>query len=133
PLQWPINVWVTNLLPLPIIVYGWQRRRAAGVLAPGETPLVVGAVALFVLFLCWLPFDVAHVALAVQVQLSRVFWILDVFATVYVVWWLAEGRPEGLRYTSTTARRSAAGAQAPGPAAARGSSPGGPAFRPADV
>jgi hypothetical protein len=107
PAQWPLNVWLTNLLPLPLIAYGWQRRRAARLLVPGETPLVVGAFGLFVLFLCWLPFDVAHVAIAVQLQLSRVFWILDVFATVYVVWLLAEGRPEGLRDTTPDGRPDA--------------------------
>ena len=93
PLDWPLNVWVTNLLPLPIIAFGWVRRRAAGVLVSGETALVVGAFALVALFLCWLPFDAVHVALAVQLQLSRVFWLTDVFATVYLVWLLGEGRP----------------------------------------
>lgn len=91
PLDWPLNVWLTNLLPLPIIWFGWTRRRAAGRLVAGETPLVIGAFALFALFLIWLPFDAAHVALAVQVQFSRVLWLLDVFGTVYLVWWLAEG------------------------------------------
>jgi hypothetical protein len=93
PLEWPINVWVTNLLPLLIVAWGWRRRRAMAVLVPGETALVVGAFGLFVLFLCWLPFDAMHVALAVQLQLSRVFWLLDVFATVYAIWLLAEAGP----------------------------------------
>jgi hypothetical protein len=97
PLRWPIDVWVTNLLPLPVIAGAWWRRRAAGLLVPGETPLVVGAFALFALFLLWLPFDVAHVALAVQLQFSRVLWLLDLFATVYLVWWLAEGQAARLR------------------------------------
>jgi hypothetical protein len=46
--------------------------------------------ALVVLFFCWLPFDAARVAIAVELQLSRVFWLLDVFATIYLVWWLTE-------------------------------------------
>ncbi len=91
PLEWPFNVWLTNLLPLPIIAWVWRRRRAAALLVPGETSLVVGAFGLFVLFLAWLPFDAAHVALAVQLQLSRVFWLLDMFATVYLVWLISEG------------------------------------------
>jgi hypothetical protein len=91
PLEWPLNVWVTNAVALPVIAFAWWRRRAANLLVPGETPLVAGAFALVVLFALWLPFDAAHVAIAVQVQLSRVFWLLDVFGTVYLVWLLAEG------------------------------------------
>jgi len=91
PLDWPLNVWFTNLVALPVIAFGWRARRAAGLLVPGETALVVGAFGLFALFLCWLPFNVAHVAIAVQLQLSRVFWLLDVFGTVYLVWMLAQG------------------------------------------
>ena len=94
PLRWPLDVWLTNLIALPVIAFAWRRRRALGLLIPGETALVVGAFALFGLFLCWLPFDVAHVALAVQSQLSRVFWLLDVLGTVYLVWLLAEA-PRG--------------------------------------
>lgn len=91
PLAWPLNVWLTNLIGLPIIAFAWHRRRTAGLLVEGETSLVMGAFVLFALFLCWLPFDIAHVALAVQLQLSRVFWLIDVFGTVYLIWLLAEG------------------------------------------
>jgi hypothetical protein len=105
PLDWPFNVWVTNLVALPVIAFGWRMRRAARRLVPGETALVVGAFGLFALFLCWLPFNIAHVALAVQLQLSRVFWMLDVFATVYLIWWLAEGArgPSADARSATTA------------------------------
>jgi hypothetical protein len=97
PGDWPLNVWVTNLIAFPIIVLGWHRRRALGVLIAGETALAAGAFGLLVLFICWLPFDVARVAIAVQLQLSRVFWLTDVFGTVYLVWLLAEGRPQSFR------------------------------------
>jgi hypothetical protein len=93
PLQWPLNVWLTNLIAVPIIVFGWRARRRAQATVAGETPLVVGAMALVLVFACWLPFDHARVALAVQLQLARVFWLLDVFATIYLVWWLAEFSP----------------------------------------
>jgi len=91
PLAWPIDVWITNLVSVPVIVLCWDARRRAGQTVPGETPLAVGAMALVLLFVCWLPFNAAHVALAVQLQLSRVFWMLDVLATIYLVWALAEG------------------------------------------
>lgn len=91
PSEWPFDAWLTNLVAVPIIVYAWRARRRAGLLVPGETALVAGALGLFVLFVCWLPFNAARVALAVQLQLSRVFWMLDIFGTIYLVWWLAEG------------------------------------------
>jgi hypothetical protein len=98
PLDWPFDAWLTNLIPVPIIFYVWRARRRARVLIPGETALVVGALALFAVFLCWLPLNVARVALAVQLQVSRIFWLLDVYATIYLVWWLAEGGALALRY-----------------------------------
>jgi hypothetical protein len=98
PLDWPADAWVTNLIAVPIILIGWRVRRRAGALVDRETALVGGAVALLVLFLCWLPFNASHLALAVQLQTSRLFWILDVFATMYLVGLLADG----------TARRAAA-------------------------
>jgi len=91
PTGWPIDAWLTNLVTLPIIVFSWRARARAGLTVAGETPLVAGALALAVVFACWLPFDIAHVALAVQLQTSRVFWMLDVLATIYLVWALAEG------------------------------------------
>jgi hypothetical protein len=98
PLAWPNNVWFTNLVALPIIALVWRQRRIENRLVPGETALVAGAFGLFVLFLCWLPFNIAHVALAVQLQLSRVCWLLDVFGTVYLIWWMAEsGSPSRRR------------------------------------
>ena len=95
PLDWPADAWLTNLVTVPIILLCWHARRRAGLLVPGESPLVAGAMALALLFACWLPFNAAHVALAVQLQAARVFWLLDVFATIYLVWWLAEGTTTG--------------------------------------
>lgn len=104
PLAWPYDAWLTNVISVPIILWSWNARRRAGLAVPGESPLVAGAMALPVLFLCWLPFNAAHVALAVQLQLARVFWMLDVLATVYLVWWLAEGtRPVTRRAAATAA------------------------------
>src|SRR5262249_51710768 len=51
----------------------------------------------------WLPFNAAHIAIAVQLQTTRVFWMLDVFATFYLVWALAEGTAPG----APTSRRAA--------------------------
>ncbi len=101
PLTWPVNVWVTNLIGIPIILLAWRARVRRGLAAEGETPIVLGVLALAVLFVAWLPFDSAGLALAVQMQTSRVFWMIDVLATFYVIWAVAEGA------SATPARRAA--------------------------
>ena len=90
PLSWPLDAWFTNLVAIPIVLLCWRARRHAGLTVAGETPLVIGAMGLVVLFVLWLPFDTARIAIAVELQLSRVFWLLDVLATMYLVWWLVE-------------------------------------------
>jgi hypothetical protein len=45
---------------------------------------------LFGIFLLSLPFVAARVALAVQLQTSRVFWLIEFLATAYAVWAIAE-------------------------------------------
>lgn len=91
PLSWPLTAWLANLASVAIVFACWRARQRAGLTVPGETAIAVGALALFVMFLCWLPFDAAKIAIAVELQLSRVFWMIDVLATAYAVWWLAEG------------------------------------------
>jgi hypothetical protein len=91
PLAWPWDAWVTNLITVPIVLAGWHARRRAALTVRGETALALGSMALPLLFLCWLPFNAQHVALAIQLQAARVFWLLDALATIYLVWWLAEG------------------------------------------
>jgi hypothetical protein len=93
PLAWPLDAWLTNLVAIPVIILCWRARARAKLTVPGETPLVAGSMALAIVFLCWLPFNHARIALAVQLQLARVFWLLDVFGTVYLVWWLCESSP----------------------------------------
>jgi hypothetical protein len=44
-----------------------------------------------------LPLNAAHVAIVVQLQTPRIFWMLDFFATVYVAWAVAEGPIWSLR------------------------------------
>ncbi len=91
PLGWPWDAWITNGLTIPVILVAWRARVRAGLTFEGEAAIVVGALALAAVFVCWLPFDIARVALAAQMQTSRIFWMLDALATFYVVWALAEG------------------------------------------
>lgn len=99
PLQWPLDVWLINLLYAPVIVMIYRRRAAAGAIVRGETGLVIGCLTLFLIFALSLPFNAARVALAVQLQIPRIFWMLDFVATLYVVWIFAEG-------AAPTARRA---------------------------
>lgn len=101
PLAWPVDVWVTNLIAVPIIVLCWRARSRARLTVAGETPIVIGALALAVIFFAWLPLSAAHVAIAVQMQVTRVFWMIDFLGTVYLVWAIAEGA------ASTIGRRAA--------------------------
>jgi hypothetical protein len=91
PLAWPVDVWVTNLIAVPIILLGWRARARAQLTVAGETPIVIGAMALALIFFAWLPLSAAHVAIAVQMQVTRVFWMIDFLGTVYLVWAIAEG------------------------------------------
>jgi hypothetical protein len=91
PIAWPLDVWFTNLIAIPVLIACWQARRRARITVARETPLVIGALALVLVFFCWLPFNAIHVALAVEMQVTRVFWMLDVLATIYAVGWMCEG------------------------------------------
>jgi hypothetical protein len=91
PLAWPVDVWVTNLIAIPVIVVCWRARVRARLSVAGETPIVAGALTLAIIFFAWLPLSAAHVALAVQMQVTRVFWMIDFLGTIYLVWAIAEG------------------------------------------
>src|SRR3712207_1335607 len=101
PLRWPATAWLVNRAYIPLIVWLYRRRVAAGVTVPREPGLVAGCLVLPAIFLLTLPLHAIGLALAVQLQPARLFWMLDFLATVYVVWALAEG-----------ARATAAGAEA---------------------
>jgi hypothetical protein len=91
PLTWPAITWLVNLAYLPLIVFLHRRRTRAGIALPAETGLVAGCVLLLMVFLVSLPFNSARVALAIQLQPARIFWLLDFIAVIYVVWAIAEG------------------------------------------
>jgi hypothetical protein len=90
PPGWPADAWITNLIPIAVILACWKMRRSSGQTFDGEPALVAGAVVLVLVFFLWLPFDAARVALAVQLQVGRLFWLLDFLGTIYLVWALAE-------------------------------------------
>lgn len=97
PLHWPPEAWIINAAYAPVIwlIYRW--RAANGLLLPRETALVAGCLALVAVFLVILALGAARVALAIQLQPARLFWMLDFLAVVYVVWAIAEGPRPSVR------------------------------------
>ena len=93
PLEWPVEAWAINAAYGPVIwaIYRWRARR--GVLLHGEPGLVAGLLTLVAVFILLLALQAAHVALAIQLQPARVFWMLDFVAVAYLVWAAAEARP----------------------------------------
>jgi hypothetical protein len=97
PFDWTVLFWIVNLGYAAVVVTIFQFRRRRGIALPRETGLVAGALALVCLFLISVPLMRGWVALALQLQTSRVFWMLDLLTTVYVAWLLAEGVSPRLR------------------------------------
>lgn len=88
PSEWPVYAWAINLAYLPIAWLVYRRRRSDGVTAPGEAGLFIGLALLVVVFFVSVPLSAGRVALAVQAQVTRVFWVLDFVAIAYLAWWL---------------------------------------------
>lgn len=89
-LEWPVYAWALNLLYFPLLAVIYRRRRALNVLAAGESLLVAGLAGLLAGFLLSLPLTAWNVALAVQLQVNRIFWLLDAAVILYVGWWLLD-------------------------------------------
>jgi hypothetical protein len=85
PARWSAATWLLNLAYAPIIVMLYRRRARAGLAGPRERGLVSGCLALVVVFLAALVLGAARVALAIQLQPARVFWLLDLLAIVYAI------------------------------------------------
>jgi hypothetical protein len=85
PNEWPLSAWVGNLGVFTVLVVAHRYRRSRGLATPQDTALVWGATALVAVFLITLPAVAAHVAIAVQFQVSRIFWLVDFLATVYAI------------------------------------------------
>jgi hypothetical protein len=97
PLEWPAYVWLINLVYAPTIILIYRRRRDAGLLAAGERGVVWGCLSLLAVFALALPFNAARLAIVIQLQIPRVFWMLDFLAIAYLVWIIAEGVQGSMR------------------------------------
>lgn len=106
PHAWPLVGWAYAALYVLVVggAYWWRHRRKLADRA--ETGMVAGLLALLGLFLITLPAVAAGIALAVQLQVSRVFWMFDVVGSIYLAWALADGAtPDGEHRRRPTRRQ----------------------------
>jgi hypothetical protein len=90
--QWPLWAWIANLALLALLWWAHMRRRSSSQATSEDEALVWGATALVAVFLLTLPFVIARLAFPVQLQISRVFWLVDVLATIYLISLLVDRR-----------------------------------------
>ena len=90
--DWPLSTWFVNLGLAGIVAAVYTHRRRHGWATTRETGLIAGAASLLLLFAVSVPLARAGVAVVVQLQVNRVFWVLDVLALWYVVWALVESQ-----------------------------------------
>jgi hypothetical protein len=88
PAAWPIDAWLLNLAYPVLIAATWRYRVTHHMAGAYEAGLVAGLLALVVVFLVSVPLTMIEMALAVQLQITRVFWVLDVVALACIAWWL---------------------------------------------
>ncbi len=103
--QWPAAAWLVNAGMVALLWWVHRRRQAAGDATPEDAALVWGASGLAALFLVTLPLVEMRLALPVQLQISRVFWIVDLVTTLYLVALIA--RPAGAAFRRPAIRRPA--------------------------
>ena len=103
PTAWEPDAWFANLLLPVVVTLVFADRRRRRLASAEETGMVAGVWTLTAVFLVSLPAIAARNALAVQLQVSRVFWLVDLFAVVLLAWWLAEGRLRSARGTGPAA------------------------------
>ena len=96
--DWPVWAWAANLGLLALLWWAHRTRVRRHEATAEDDALVWGASALVALFLVTLPLVAAGFSLAVQFQISRVFWLVDFLALVYVV-----GAASGPRASATRA------------------------------
>ena len=111
--DWPLWAWAANLALLPALWWAQRVRRRHGLATAEDAALLWGAAALVALFLATLPLVALRQALPVQLQISRVFWLLDFLVLAYVVgaidaWATGRARPPAGRSPGSAHTASAA-------------------------
>ncbi len=98
--QWPAWAWAANLGFFALLVWAHHARARRGDATAEDRALVWGAGALVALFLVTLPLVAAGISLAVQFQISRVFWVVELLALVYAVGAVCDSRTVKVRAAS---------------------------------
>ncbi len=83
--QWPVWAWAANLGMLGLLWAAHLIRKRRDEASNEDAALVWGASALVALFVATLPLVMMRLPLAVEFQISRVFWLIDLLATVYLL------------------------------------------------
>lgn len=91
PLAWPPYAWVFNLGTVALAAGLFAVRSRAGLTDARERALALGCLPLLAIFCTALVLHAWNIALAIQLQPARTFWMFDLLATIYVVWAIAEG------------------------------------------
>jgi hypothetical protein len=84
PTEWPVWAWIANLALLPVLWWTHRLRVERGIATSEDKGLLWGAAALVGLFLVTLPAVAAGVSLAVQFQISRVYWVVEFVTAAYL-------------------------------------------------
>ncbi len=87
---WGPGPWLVNGGTAALAIVGLSARITAGAAHPRERGLLAGALTMLAVFLLTLPGVAIGSALLVQLQISRVFWLLELLALVPVIWWLVD-------------------------------------------
>jgi hypothetical protein len=88
--DWPLYAWLVNLSYPVAVLLLFRHRRSAGAARPGEAGLLAGLLGLVAIFLVSVPLTELRLAIAVQLQVNRVFWLLDAVTALYVAWWIVD-------------------------------------------
>ena len=88
--DWPLSTWAGNLGMAVLVGMIYRTRRSLGLVSRQETGMVIGCAVLLGLFFASLPLASAHVALVVQLQVNRIFWLFDIIGSTYLGWLLVE-------------------------------------------
>lgn len=103
PDEWSVSSWGMAAAYVAAVAGPFLWRRAGGRLAARETAVIAGLGALLAVFVLTLPATAARVALAVQFQVSRIFWMFDLLGTIYLAGLIVDG-PTAKGATSKVAR-----------------------------